>query len=107
MTSRRSRIDTPADARDVSGDFAPQHPVEVRLTDPDAMGHVNNARYLTYVEIARIAYYEQVVRRPLPLGDGNQVLTGAASFARASPSVTIRSAGIPAGRSMRLVKTVR
>lgn len=68
MTSTRSRIDTPADARDVGGDFAHQHAVEVRLSDTDAMGHVNNARYLTYVEIARIAYYEQVVKRPLPLG---------------------------------------
>jgi acyl-CoA thioester hydrolase len=32
------------------------------------MGHVNNAAYLTYCEIARAAYYEQVVGRPLPLG---------------------------------------
>ena len=40
----------------------------VRLSDTDAMGHVNNARYLTYVEIARVAYYEQVIGEPLPLG---------------------------------------
>jgi acyl-CoA thioester hydrolase len=32
------------------------------------MGHVNNAAYLTYCEIARAAYYEQVTGRPLPLG---------------------------------------
>ena len=32
------------------------------------MGHVNNARYLTYCEIARAAYYEAVTSRPLPLG---------------------------------------
>ena len=64
----RSRIETPADPRDVPGDFAHRHLVEVRLNDTDAMGHVNNAFYLTYVEIARIAYYEQVVQRPLPLG---------------------------------------
>ena len=32
------------------------------------MGHVNNARYLTYCEIARAAYYEAVTGRPLPLG---------------------------------------
>jgi acyl-CoA thioester hydrolase len=66
--SGRSRIDVPADPRDVPGDFAHRHPVEVRLADTDAMGHVNNAFYLTYVEMARIAYYEQVVQRPLPLG---------------------------------------
>jgi acyl-CoA thioester hydrolase len=64
----RSRIDVPADARDIAGDFAHRHPIDVRLADTDAMGHVNNANYLTYVEIARIAYYEQVVKKPLPLG---------------------------------------
>lgn len=32
------------------------------------MGHVNNAAYLTYCEIARAAYYEEVTGRPLPLG---------------------------------------
>ena len=32
------------------------------------MGHVNNARYLTYVEIARVAYYEQVTGNALPIG---------------------------------------
>ncbi len=32
------------------------------------MGHVNNAAYLTYCEIARAAYYEAVTGEPLPLG---------------------------------------
>jgi len=64
----RTRIAVPADARDVPGDFAHVHRVEVRLADTDAMGHVNNASYLTFVEIARVAYYEQVIGRPLPLG---------------------------------------
>ena len=68
MAEPRSRIDVPADARDVPGDFAHRHDVEVRLSDTDAMGHVNNARYLTYVEIARVAYYEQVTGNPLPIG---------------------------------------
>jgi len=64
----RSRIDVPADPRDIPGDFAHLHEVATRLADTDAMGHINNASYLTYVEIARIAYYEQVVKKPLPLG---------------------------------------
>ena len=64
----RSRIAVPPDARDVAGDFAHVHHIDTRLADTDAMGHVNNAFYLTYVEIARIAYYEQVVGQPLPLG---------------------------------------
>jgi len=68
MPEPRSRIDVPADSRDVPGDFAHRHDVEIRLSDTDAMGHVNNARYLTYVEIARVAYYEQVTGNPLPIG---------------------------------------
>jgi acyl-CoA thioester hydrolase len=68
MPESRSRIDVPADARDIPGDFAHRHAVEVRLSDTDAMGHVNNARYLTYVEIARVAYYERVTGNALPIG---------------------------------------
>ena len=63
----RSRIAIPADPRDFDGDFAHRHPVPVRFADTDAMGHVNNASYLTYAEIARLAYYEQVTGEPLPL----------------------------------------
>jgi acyl-CoA thioester hydrolase len=68
MPESRSRIELPADPRDVPGDFAHRHEVEVRLSDTDAMGHVNNARYLTYVEIARVAYYERVTGNLLPIG---------------------------------------
>jgi acyl-CoA thioester hydrolase len=32
-------------------------PIEVRFRDCDAMGHVNNAVYLTYLEQARFAYW--------------------------------------------------
>lgn len=68
MAPARTRIDVPQDPRDVPGDFAHSHRVEVRLADTDAMGHVNNASYLTFVEIARVAYYELVIGQPLPLG---------------------------------------
>jgi acyl-CoA thioester hydrolase len=68
MTADRSRARVPDDARDLSGDFACRHDVLVRFADTDAMGHVNNANYLTYCEIARAAYYEEVTGRPLPLG---------------------------------------
>ena len=63
----RSRIAVPADPRDLPGDFAHRHAIEVRFSDTDAMGHVNNARYLTYAEIARVAYYERVTGEPMPL----------------------------------------
>jgi acyl-CoA thioester hydrolase len=68
VAASRSRIEVPADPRDIAGDFGHRHVVEVRLSDTDAMGHVNNARYLTYVEIARVAYYEAVTGQALPIG---------------------------------------
>jgi acyl-CoA thioester hydrolase len=64
----RTRAPAPDDPRDLAGDFAFRRDVEVRFADTDAMGHVNNANYLTYCEIARAAYYEAVTGRPLPLG---------------------------------------
>ncbi|HEY7410800.1 MAG TPA: thioesterase family protein [Vicinamibacteria bacterium] len=39
------------------------HPVEVRFRDLDAIGHVNNAVYLTYLESARLAWWRQVSGR--------------------------------------------
>ena len=32
-------------------------PIRVRFRDTDAMGHVNNAVFLTYLELARIDYF--------------------------------------------------
>jgi acyl-CoA thioester hydrolase len=61
--------------------------VEVRFRDLDTMGHVNNAVYATFLEEARVAYFERVIdaslhevdtvlasleldfRRPIELGD--------------------------------------
>jgi len=37
--------------------------IEVRWRDIDALGHVNNAVYFTYFEIARGCYFDQVFRR--------------------------------------------
>jgi len=36
------------------------HPIEVRYGDLDPQGHVNNARLLTYMEQARVAYYKHL-----------------------------------------------
>ncbi|GIV34050.1 MAG: thioesterase [Chitinophagales bacterium] len=36
--------------------------IQIRFADIDSMGHVNNARYLTYIESARIAYFKQVLQ---------------------------------------------
>jgi acyl-CoA thioester hydrolase len=61
------RVEVPPDPRDLSGAFRYRRLIEVRFADTDAMGHVNNAKYMTYIEAARLGYYETVIGRPLPL----------------------------------------
>lgn len=39
--------------------------VDVRFSDLDAFGHVNNARFLTYFEEARIKYFDEIVTVPV------------------------------------------
>jgi acyl-CoA thioester hydrolase len=36
------------------------HPIEVRYGDLDPQGHVNNAKYLTYFEQARVYYFVEL-----------------------------------------------
>jgi acyl-CoA thioester hydrolase len=79
------------------------HPIDVRFRDLDALGHVNNAVYLTYLESARIAYWMHVTRRsgldaldmilarveidyrsPLSLGEAVDVTVRCASMRRSS-----------------------
>ena len=37
--------------------------VPVRFSDTDGLGHVNNANYLSYLEVSRIDYLRKVVGR--------------------------------------------
>ena len=37
--------------------------ITVRFSDLDAMGHVNNATFLTFLEEARFAYFREVLKR--------------------------------------------
>lgn len=39
-----------------------RHKIEVRFNDFDGMGHVNNAVFLTYLEMARINYFQHVLK---------------------------------------------
>ena len=47
----------------VSGPFRYHLAIETRFRDTDAMGHINNAVYLTYFEAARAGYYRAVTGR--------------------------------------------
>lgn len=45
----------------VSPDFPVVVPIEVRFRDTDAMGHVNNAVYFSYLEVARAHYWHRLL----------------------------------------------
>ncbi|HEX5826925.1 MAG TPA: thioesterase family protein [Candidatus Limnocylindrales bacterium] len=65
--AQRSRIDVPADPRDIPGDFPHRFGVTIRFGDTDAMGHTNNSRFLTFCESARIDYWEHALDEPMAL----------------------------------------
>ncbi|HLA78139.1 MAG TPA: thioesterase family protein [Vicinamibacteria bacterium] len=87
----------------MAGLFRFRFPIEVRFRDLDALGHVNNAAYLTYLESARLAYWQQATgrsglpafdmmlaraeidyRAPISLGDPLEVGVRCASMRRSS-----------------------
>ena len=47
-------------------DFNVTVPIEVTFRDVDAMGHVNNAVYLTWFECGRIGYWKAIVGDDVP-----------------------------------------
>jgi acyl-CoA thioester hydrolase len=74
------------DPRDFSGSFRHRVEIVVRFADTDAMGHVNNAKYLTYCEIARIRYWTDITGEPVHLGT-----QGAESLILAEARITYRA----------------
>jgi len=44
-----------------TSDYKYKTPIHIRFLDIDAVGHVNNAIYLTYFEDARFAYWHDVL----------------------------------------------
>ena len=126
----RTPIDGPPDPRDLSGDFRHRRSVEVRFADTDAMGHVNNAVYLTYAEAARVAWWADVTgetilregdrdqglilaeaevafRSPIMFGEVVVAETRATRVGRTSVAVEHRLTAGPRGGPVRLVGTVR
>jgi acyl-CoA thioester hydrolase len=130
--STRSRIalDGRADPRDLDGDFGHRRSVEVRFGDTDAMGHVNNAVYLSYAEAARLAWWSDVTgetivregdrteglilaeaevafRSPVHFGETVVVETRATRIGRSSVAVDHRLTTASEAGAVRLVATVR
>jgi acyl-CoA thioester hydrolase len=104
---QRSRIEVPSDPRDVAGDFPHRYVVESRFGDTDAMGHVNNARFLTFCESARIAYWEAATGEPFVLvthGAEESLILAEIRVTFRSPSyfgevLTVESRAVRVGRT--------
>jgi acyl-CoA thioester hydrolase len=86
MSGPLARIETPPDPRDLPGDFGHRVVIDVRFADTDAMGHVNNAVYLTYCEMARIRFWTDVTGDPVASGQ-----EGAESLILAEARITYRA----------------
>jgi acyl-CoA thioester hydrolase len=102
----RIAIDGTADPRDLEGDFGHRHVSPVRFADTDAMGHVNNAVYLTYVESARVAWWADVTGETILREPGRAVglILAEASVAFRSPvfhgeTVTVETRAMGIGRT--------
>ena len=101
-----SRIPTAADPRDLPGDFRHRVVIDVRFADTDAMGHVNNAVYLTYCEMARIHYWTDITGDPVAAGQerAESLILAEARITYRAPvfhgeAVTVESRATHIGRS--------
>jgi acyl-CoA thioester hydrolase len=96
----------PDDPRDLGGDFGHRRELDVRFADTDAMGHVNNAKYLTYCESARIAYWTDVTGESVRLGTegAESLILAEARITYRAPAfhgetITVETRATPLGRS--------
>lgn len=91
MTRRpQASIEVAPDSRDLGGDFRHRVDIPVRIADTDTFDHVNNAIYLTYFEIGRVAYLEAATGEGLPV----PALGARLSFILAEAQLTFRSPAI-------------
>lgn len=107
--------------------FTYYHPITIRYADLDPQGHVNNAVYMTYLESARLGYYEAagiwdpgsgeptglVVARaeieylePIYMGQSIQVGVRLESLGTSSLTFIFQIEATPGGRPMARGKTV-
>jgi acyl-CoA thioester hydrolase len=52
----------------------------IRWGDMDMMGHVNNAKYFTYIETARIDWFTGIGCEPNPEGEGPVLINASCTF---------------------------
>ena len=93
------------------------HPMEVRYGDIDAQGHMNNAKFLTFFEQARVLYFEALglfskgqsfmdigvivadihIKYRAPVYLGAQVKVGARAARIGGKSITLEQSVVDAG----------
>jgi len=52
-------------------------PIQIRFKDVDALGHVNNANHFTYIESARVKYFDDVAEEEVMWSKGGIILASA------------------------------
>jgi acyl-CoA thioester hydrolase len=57
-------------------DFHHRMPVQLRFNDIDRVGHVNNAVYQEYLDLARMEYFQRVFGQPLEWVQAGLVIAG-------------------------------
>lgn len=51
--------------------------IQIRFCDTDALGHVNNSNYLSYMELARISYIDRVFGNTIDWNEDGVILAKA------------------------------
>lgn len=49
-------------------------PIQLRFKDVDALGHVNNANHLSYFELARIRFFDEIVGDEIDWNEAGMIL---------------------------------
>jgi len=51
--------------------------IQIRFCDTDGLGHVNNANYLSYMELARMSYFEHIFGNSINWAEDGVILAKA------------------------------
>src|ERR1051326_6608227 len=57
--------------------FKHKTPIQIRFKDIDLLGHVNNANHLTYIEFARVKYFDAVAGEEINWNENGIILAKA------------------------------
>jgi acyl-CoA thioester hydrolase len=70
-------------------------PVQLRFKDVDALGHVNNANHLSFFELARIHFFDEVIGEEIDWNTTGMILARATVDYKQPVFSRIKSSFIP------------